>query len=253
MSLIPATGYVEQPITRQFTQNAGWQTVRTFKGDQSSIEALAESFAATGYDVTLTQGPGDAWQLEATTGTNTEGGVETPVDTWELMANEVEKDILTADVSGINAMDAADYTALRAKLDGTSTVTAEPTWATSPSTVPSGLWKIISAGTKAVNVYAPTLRHTKTVSRSYEIPASFVGYGQVFSSARLISDESPPTSIASQFPTSSYVTKNGYTNGFYYGWLKGFPTIQTSAYGKTQLVQDWRFGLWAVVCYTINA
>jgi len=248
---IPSTTtYVEQGVERRYSTQSGWQTVRRFKGTQSAIESLAADLVNFGYDVSISEGP--EWQLEATVGYDTDGGVEQPIDQWELMASAVEKDLLSADVESVNSIVPADIEILRTVIDGTS-LSAAPSWTSTTTAIPNNLYLLVKSGVKSAVVYAPVLKHTKTVSRAYEIPASLTNVGSVISSSALISQESIPTNISSQFPTSGYTTKSGITNGFYKGWLKAFPVIQTSAYQKTQIVQEWHWGFWATSLYTIVA
>lgn len=258
MSLIPATtSCIEGPSERRYSQRNGWQTIRKFKGTQVGVEAQEAILIAAGYDTASRGGP--SWELEATIPMPEEGQpAEQPVNTWELNANPVEKDLLQADIAAVNNLDPADRKKLRDHFDGK--IDAEtydnsnddywtnPTWGE-----PDALMQLWLAGTKSVIVYQPILTHALTVSRYYQIPASLSGVGEIWTSAQLVAAETTmPADLAANLPTSSYVSKSGITNGFLWGWMKVYPHITAAAFSKRQLNQEFQWGLWSTVLYPIQ-
>jgi len=250
MSIWPNSNAVEGPASRRYSAERGWQTVRNFEGGETAIESKASELLALGYDIEITGGA--VWRLTATVATNASSsnpiGTDEPVDTWELFGNESEKDLLQANVAAVNSIIDDDQALLRSifegQIDASQYRTSSPAFTSVGSGDPVGIWQLWLAGVKSVTFFQPVLRHTKTVSRAYEIPNSLTGVGQVYSTAQLIVLEAPPADIAANLGASSYVTKSGVSNQFYFGWFKCSPQITISAGAKRQLVQEWRWGLW---------
>lgn len=263
MSLfVPSSaGAVEQGLEREYDINSGWVTVRRFRGPQADIEAKELEMQFEGYSTRIREGA--VWELEARIAQDIRSGgggtAEQPVDTWELFPNISEKDVLLSTNAAISGIVSQDLMLLREILDGkvdlTQYETASPAFVAAGSGNPLGVFAHIVAGLKSTILYQPILRHTRTVSRAYEIPASVAGAGQVFSSARVVSDNGVPAGIANQMQVSAYSnrTVSGYTLQLYLGWLKVYPTVQMAAYGKTQIVSEWQWGEWSTMFYTINA
>jgi hypothetical protein len=113
------------------------------------------------------------------------------------------------------------------------------------------VWKIQRAGVKSKVIYQPMLRHTRTVSSSYQVPASLTGVGTVYSTARLLALEPIPSLISGSLQSSSTTTR---TDGVKvaFGWLKTYPTISIASHNKAQIVQEWQWGQWADKLYTFD-
>lgn len=255
------SGAVEQGMSREYDPNQGFSSIRRFKGPQTAIELKEQELQSEGYTTRITEGP--VWELEARIAQDVRSGggptSETPVDTWELFANQSEKDILLSTSAAVSGLVNADLLWLRELLEGKLEIsqyqTETPAFTSPGSGNPAALFAHIMAGMKSVLLYQPILRHTRTVSRAYEIPYSLAGVGQVYSSARLASDNSVPSSVANQLQASSYSdrTVGGYTMRLYLGWLKTYPQITVAAYGKSQIVSEWQWGEWSTLFYTVNA
>lgn len=255
---INSSALEEQPIERGWNKKRGYYTIRRWRGQQSDAEAQRASLIATGFytDVRLKEGP--VWEVEAQADSDIED--ETPltedsaVDTWELAANRVEKDLLVSDIASVNDLDDVDAQVLRAFINGDTTYAYDEfAWINNGSSNPSGLYKLIKAGVKSSQVFQPILRRTTTASDSYIVSASLTNVGLIYSTAQILAENDVPASIANNMPTtgpsgSATRTLDGIT--YTYGWMKGYPIITDTIDGKVQIQQEWEFGLWTSILHT---
>ncbi len=256
-NIIPNASAVEQPIERRYSSSNGWQTIRRWRGGEDAIVAQGDLMMGQGYEIIVRAGA--VWELEATLGANSAGGGgvgDEPVEVWELTGNAFEKDLLQADIAAVNNLNAADFRFLRDFFDGKKNAedykSTSPTWVAPGSGDPEAVFQLWLAGVKSVMMYQQVLRHTKTIARGAEIPQSVTGAREIFSTTRLIAVNPVPGWIIASMPTSSTVNRPGYTGALYYGWMKAYPQITLAAFGKSQIVQEWQWGLWPSAMYTIN-
>ncbi len=256
-NIIPNASAVEQPIERRYSSSNGWQTIRRWRGGEEAIVAQGDLQMSQGYEIIVRAGP--VWELEATIGGNTTGGGgigDEPVEVWELTGNAFEKDILNADIDAVAGLHKEDYRVLRDFFDGKKDAeqykTTSPVWRNTGG-APESIWQCWLAGAKSIQMYQPILRHTKTIARGAEVPQSVVGAGQIYSTTKVIELNFVPGWLAISLPASANRSRPGETvPTLYYGWLKAYPQITLAAFGKSQIIQEWQFGLWAWKMYEVH-
>ena len=247
----------EQPIEFGWDKKSGQFATRVWQGtEQQCRDAFALLTRTIGFSsVNVKQKSGGVWEVSGRIdGAVDDDGNPLPeqdiVDTWELTSNRVEKDILETDISAVNSLNATDLSTLRGLINGdTTNLLTEPSWVSSGSGSPSALYKLIKSGVKSSVVYAPVISKTQTASNSRVIAASLTNVGVVYTTATLLASESIPASIANNLVASTQRTITGLT--FQYGWLKNFPVITDTVDGKVNLQQNWEWGLWSTVLYSV--
>jgi len=162
-------------------------------------------------------------------------------NTWELFSQDTEKDVLEADIGSLNTMSADNKRLVREKVKDTSG--PSPNFTGASASFSTGIYLLMLNGLTHVVTPVPTLRHTQTVSRNYQVPASLTNVGRVMTTAYLQASEDIRSDINANLPndTSSRVGE-GFT--LRYGWYKKFPTIRGAARQRTVIVQEWVYGLW---------
>lgn len=245
---------IEQGVVKEYDPRRGPVTIRRWRGPRAALEALKDNLIAAGWTTRLETGGGPNCSLEASIAQEFSGGapqITDPVDTWELTANVSEKDILRSDSTQIDGLSSADIKVLRdlikGKLEFDGLTSSK---FTSAGSLGWNVAKLIAQGLQSVVVYQPIIRHTKTVSRNWEVPASLTNVGNILLTSTLVSLEDPPASISNNLSASgAEVTRDGLT--FRYGWLKTHPTITDAANERIQIVQEWQWGLWPTLIYTV--
>ena len=245
----------EQPIERGWEKKRGFFTVRKWRGTEAAAVTLRDSLISSGAYNSVSMREGPVWEVEARADADVDDNNEpdpddSPVDTWEMSANRVEKDLLSADIAAVNDLDTVDLQVLRAYANGDTTYAYDDfAWIGAGSSNPAGLYKMLKAGVKSVAVLQPVIRHTTTVSDSYVIASALTNVGSILRTSTLIASEAIPASILNNLPADATRTMDGIT--YTYGWYKGCPTITDTIDGKVQLQQEWEYGLWTPVLYTI--
>lgn len=231
----------EQPQSRGFSPTRGWQTIRTWKGEQNAIIDVANALVFFGYEVQIDHGPGRVSTVRGQIGVNEELGGEEPVNLWEIQPITYTKDILESDLALVDALTDNEVQGIRSAIQNPD-----------PANIPAltgdaqTIYDLMKLGVRDVKKFTVTLRHTQTVSNNWAVPLSLTNVNQIISTDTLISQEGPPGWIADSMP--SVVSTRA---GLSYGWFKSFPTITVVSYNRTQLVQEWEYGLWSTFIYGV--
>jgi len=238
--ILGSSNAIEQPQTVGYSPSRGWYTVRTWKGKKNAIDTLSNSLVSAGYEFQIDHGPGGISTVRAQTPQNL-SSAEEAVNLWEIQPIAFTKDILEADIAAIESISEDDKIAIRHAIQSPPDPPTSPAL-TDPNAIDTYL--LMLSGVREIKKFSITLRHTQTVSNQWAVPISLTNVNRLHSTATLISDEAPPGWIASTMPT--FVSNRA---GLVYGWYKSLPTITIVSYQRTQLVQEWEFGLWATFLY----
>lgn len=252
--IIGNQGFVESAPERANDPRRGPSTTRKFKGTKTALLNLKTQFDSAKWTTRFTEGP--LCTLEATIGADYDGTSpgEIPVDTWELKANVAEKDILQSDAAIVQSALSNESNAKILRDLNKGTRKFEDTSSGDFSNDASGadsvtIMLLLAGGLQSRIVFQPVVAHRQTVSNAYAVPASLLNVGSVLKTSTLITSEALPASIQNNLTASTSVTKSGLI--FWYGWLKAYPTITAGAYQKTEISQEWQWGLWPVDLFTV--
>ncbi len=221
---------------------AGAYTVKIWEGTLSEIYQIAVACEQSGGLWEITESfTGAKHKIEARfpIDFNT---TEAPVNGWELFGEEVEKDVLESNIADIDALSDKDKVILRALLDkGT-----DPAFPDERDEVTAGfarnLYDQIILGLKSKRQTVYHLRHTQTTSILYPINASLANVDRILSTGTLLASETIPSSL----PLAVGISNRA---GMAFGWYKKFPTIREATGHRTQIEQEWEYGLWSTIVY----
>lgn len=253
------TTLVEGPVVSRYDPVRGWESVRTFKGDETTIKSKAVELIGDGYRIQVRSGA--RWELEATAAWDAaqvgSTAAETPVLTWELTGSPVQKDILNSDLAVVESLGDHDLTILRDIFDGKVDVAkfkeASPAFNYEGGN-PYALFNLMLVGVRDRKEFQPVLKKNQTVSREYEVAAALSRVGQILTTSFLVLEETTiPKSISNNLPNKTKTAKcERATLFFYWGWLKSYPTITATSWNRIQVTQEFEWGLWPELMYTIN-
>jgi hypothetical protein len=223
-----------QPTNYGLTESGRFATW-TWQGERSVIQQLIPGIEALGGVWTLQESfTGGADTIVARFAT-IPGEVETPVNEWELFASKSEKDLLHYDCAAINSLTDEKKRDIESALDDPS---HSPEFNDDNA---QEIYSLMLSGFRAAVVGAPILRHTQTVTRNWQIPASLTNVKSIYSTGSLIDVEGIPGDILFQLPLEI-----SSKDGFVFGWYKDYPTVRTAARRRSQIEQEWQYGLWPV-------
>jgi hypothetical protein len=229
-----------------YDRQSGPYVQKTWRGTQAAIVGIAATVGDADSYIYGQSGDGATWQISARYGRNTEeGGTETPVGEERLRFNQIQKSIFDVPVFAsvrestkryiqAYADNADDDGELRNQieidpLDGDDAL---------------ALWDLVSAGVKEQIVYQPVVIVTDTASASYAWNIGFDNYGRILSTAAMISDADLESGWVSNLPSDTSPDP-----AYVYGWLKSPPEIVSAGGNRSQLVQEFIYGLWAKALY----
>jgi hypothetical protein len=223
---------------------AGAYTVKVWEGTLNEVYAMAAVAEASGglWEVTESYtGAKHRIEVRFPIDFNT---TETPVDGWEAFGEEVEKDLLEADILGIDTMDNGDKAIIRAVLDNGVNSDDSLRQRLTDDPFSNELYNEVVYGLKGVRHVVQHLRHTQTVSTLWTVRAALTNVGKIISTGSLTGLEGVPTSLLVNLP----ITISNRVAAAY-GWYKKFPTVRISAGHRIQIEQEWEYGLWSRIVY----
>lgn len=253
------SGAIEQPKKYSGGPLKPGITVRSWKGPKAAVLAMLQDPSLLAWDWSIEEtGPNATLTAQSNTlpGSDETGTVLT--DVWELRSAEVEKDILEADIAGIAGIPAATKQKIRHLIDTRDESTViEQTFGTpgiEPAVTALKVYNLMVKGVKSVRVYAPILTRRITVSSKYSTAVPMANVGRVLKSTTMVQSAGNGESVPATFLiplNSAPFTSVSADATLAYGWLKGYPALVASAGGRTELTQEFQFGLWSVLLYGV--
>lgn len=250
-----------QSIEYTYVPFRGWQTIWTYQGRLTQLSEVATIFEISnpGASQRLSQIDGTPlWRLVVTFDFRNDGvSVEQPINTWELLGNDVQKDLyehpttLALGVDTIAAIKSAVQSVNSASPGSeqaakTDAVNHLRTTSGANADVAEELFNLIIKGTTHYAVSEFVLRHTQTVSNSYTTQFALNNIEYLYTTAQLIAEASIPTGIVFDI---SEIAQPSDKPGYLWSWLKRSPQIIVSAGSKVQMTQEYWLDLWSTYPY----
>jgi hypothetical protein len=250
--VIGYAGATEQPVKFRWDTRLGWETTRRWRAAAlAPILGLLPQLQNAGYNFEMGSANGVVWEVTATIGYSYSGGAvqDNPVAVWELASTKAEKDLLSVDLPIINGLTAQEVAVIRSNyLNPPPDATASPAGTPNlPQTVADlagnalTIYSLMVQGFTGIPINAPTLRQTQTVSSVNAVQQAVDGQNQLYA----IGTINPPASLNINLDSLGTSGKTG----FVYAWYKDFPNARVAAFNKTQIVQEWVYGLWPTAVF----
>ena len=248
---------VPQPTTVGYTrQNGEWsQLVQDFAGATAQADAIAfgrtqETFCES-WEAVPTGGGCYRVTVKYSFESSNQGNANAPLNqAWELQPNIVEKDLMEADMSGINALTMAMKNKVRQDADSNQDTTPDYSTFSGASSGQQAtmlaLWKLMSHGVKSTQIHAPTLRVSSLYRPDYGGQQPVTNCGNVITD---LTAEGVPSALLFNLPPSG-TTRTIDSITLKYGWYKKFPTVNQVAAGRWQMQQEYAYGLYSTDLYT---
>lgn len=253
---------VEQPYQVRYDPVRGFQIVRRYQGANSAqLLAKASEFNGSRWQTETTVG-GAFSELVATASSadgTYPGAQEVTTDTWQILANELQKHIfehgtalgLEASVNGALAQVMRNYL----MITGDSTKQfSDATW-TKP-TVSSGdltnsqsFLGLLMRGTTHFSTTQYVLRHTTNVSQTYAANISDSHINQIYTTAQLLTEVQDGSLWVYPLPgrlaykinaIAAPTSRTGYT----WGWRKLASSETTSAGNRIEITTEYWLEQW---------
>lgn len=258
--IIVGEGIIERlgPIT--WSRSNGYVTTRVFEGSHFAIDSLIPQLVVSAGADSFSIDRDDATSIcTAVFAYEGPGASEVPVDTWEILGNDLQKDIW--EHPNVLGYSSAMVAVLRKEVElvqsGSSTydesVAAINTQIafegiTAPtSTQIITLFDQILKGLESFVVDQYVLRKSQLITSRYTATIARVGINKIWTTAQVQAAESMPTFISNEL--NQLVAPTART-GYLWGWLKKSPTVTQVAGNKFQVAQEWWLEQWSTFVYT---
>lgn len=267
-----------------YDPNNGPMIRTTYRGSPSACESLAIAYNAAGMRATVTVKGGIAeMNVYANSQEQTNGGIETPIDKWEITTDYIQAPIWghplvhtiasspmyggAATVSDAIAFMRRDMElALKGKVivaqndDGTHVIRnynaspLPPSQATAFTGNVLSLYKTLCRGDESFPIESPVLSRVRTYSTSLLTVNRLTGrmklpeVPEAYTTATLITRYAIPASVQSQLPDNP-TTKPEETE---WAWRERAHKMEINYVGKVTETQDWVFGAISTAIYLIS-
>lgn len=223
-------------VSTGWDKQTGRFTEKLWEGTESAINGVEAEAVTTADSYQKTPEGSGKWSLTARFNAFVEEGTEeTPVSEERLRFNEVQKSIYAH----------PDFQSLsQTEIEAVRQAVQDSNGASFSAPLQQVLYDLILSGIESFLVYQPTVVVTDTASEGFAWNIGFSDYGKIFNTAQMISDADLDSGWKNNLPGVG-----GAPSGFVYGWLKKPPEIVTVAGNRTQLVQEYEFGLWSSALY----
>jgi len=229
---------VEQPSTRGIDGQSGPFITRIWRGTEDACNAALNEIV--GADHAEVSGDGAVYTLTARFANDPlEPQQETPTREERLHFNRVTKSIYEHPNFAAIAANTKDD--IRRYIDQGI---ALPFEITVPAEV--SLLELLKSGVESYIVNQAVVIVTDTASAAYPWDVGFTNVGSVFTTDAMVADAELSSGWADNLPSSANSPA-----GFQYGWVKGPPEITTVGGNRSQLVQEFEFGLWSTELYDV--
>ena len=255
-----------------FTPFVGGQQGGTYEGPDSTILPLISSLTAAGYSVQYHKSQSPISKITFSAAFNSIGG-GAPIspntdytDTWELVRNSVQKELLESDHPYVSALGTGNFQILKNLISGSG----PETWSGDPTTTFNNygtadynaavyLWGLHQAGVKTVEIKQPILKLTRTTSQLYTLAWAVNNSDAVMTTATMIADCGLPGTFAISMADleARLIARSGGTiqqarqDGIIlnFGWLKDFVGSTKHGQQRIQFNVTYAFGLYDFGCY----
>lgn len=182
---------------------------------------------------------------------------------WELFAQHVEKDLLTAraHTAAVANLTVSQVQTIRFWVQnppdpktGPFPVPSDFQKGTPPESINSALnafavYNLMAQGVTSFPIDAPTLRRTITTSNQYATAYALDKVGVIMSTNYIRNVYDVPYNLLFNLPNDTWTDPNPNSPTLVYGWYKKYPVIQMVALLKWSIVQEWEYGLWSTLLY----
>lgn len=263
---------------------SGGEIGGTYEGPDAAIRPLILQLFNYGYSIDYKKSKGPISTLSFSSAWNagsTGGGATNPngdyLDTWELVRNTVQKELLESDHPLVSPLSSDDLILLKNVFSGQVKLVgnAYPSFTGGgiPGTVPSGatwtdedsiaagryLYSLNQSGVKTIPVKQPILKLTRTTNPLYDAPFYVGNVDRILSTATMLFDSNVPSNFAIPLITlseqlmarSGGIIQQSRTDGLTlkFGWYKDLDSSNKHGNKRIQYILQYQFGLWDVQQY----
>lgn len=234
---------VAQPTEVVFDPVRGLQLILRWESAGDNLAALANGYSATGVAYRMVRSSQKS-TLEATAAGAQAGYAEVTTDTWEILANEIQKDLHefpAAAALGIDTLNTID--------DAVANRT-NPGLGGDAGTV----FTLLKQGTTHYALGQYVLRHTTNVSNTYAANISDSNIECLYTTAQLLAEVTDATLWANPMPGRMQykiqaITAPTARSGFLWSWRK-LPSTETTAAGnRVNIVTEYWLEQWSTFVY----
>ena len=265
------TPAMQQPYRYGRRESGRWSIVPAESTNQSLIDNIAyqADFLGLNYDFTGAFGKSRV-EVEYNynhVNSSFPGSTTESQDYWEIVPQKAFKDILDSNnplvlqcgqgaLSLMKQWKQQNTLTTAPKVDANGLLIIQQ-WGSGPTNFTVSemqLLQLLVNGTDQVQINAPVLTHTKTVTANYINPADFAFVGHIYSTSTLISTESIPSTVLFDFPVNSDpspipIGSTGMSQVLLYGWQKNAPQVRGVEKQKFNMVQTYEYGLWPIIIF----
>lgn len=178
-------------------------------------------------------------------------------DTWEIVRNTVQKELLMSDHPSVAALNAQNLLELKQYMQAPDTFEAEDGFTLTGAAsfdAANYLFELFRSGVRSVEVKQPILRVTRVTNPLYDATFNVSNVDTLLTTDSMILDSRVPANfavplidLANAVAGTSFDRSDVLVLAF--GWLKDMVSSSISGTKRVQYVIEYKFGLWDTVLY----
>ncbi len=258
-----------------FRPFSGGETGGTYEGPHAVLEPLITTLCNNGYNVDYkrSKSPISTLSFRAAFNSGSVGGPASNPnidysDTWELLRNTTQKELLESDHPLVSQLGAGNYQILKNLMTGTGNDefdtnenTFIPNTPSSPTSYDAAiyLWALFQSGVKTIPVKQPIVQLTRTTNPFYTAPFFMDNVDSLMTTATMISDSGLPASFAIPVVDLAYALEAKAGNmiarateagiSLKFGWYKDLVSSNKHGNKRYQYILRYEFGLFDSALY----
>lgn len=241
MSLIGYNGLTQQPERREYDPKEGWITFVPYHGPIAAVQGVIPALVQQGLRFSEFPVQDGVRGIEIRY-SNAQDGAAPATDpndeqtvTWELLGNDLNKDIFDSDTFSGSTLDDSDRENLRGLRDGT--VRSTHNVIVNMTGDPAKFRDLIKKGVESFTVSQYVLRRTGVVSLDWQGTFGISNVGKYYSTTTDLNDEeNVPATLKFSLPSGQ--------------WLKRTPSVRQNRDGRWVSTQEWwHADTWSDVLY----
>lgn len=236
MAKFTGTALIQLPDEREWDPRLGQTTVRTWRGAPPLIEAMESQLKAAGRWHALRRDPESGYMRLSIRIGGEESETAELADQWELLGNDLEKDIwqhrnvaeIMKDFVNDDGSPSDQYFEIKdeiIKLAEREVKPADVAWWEGASLRTKLFVRVLTRGVTAFPESQFVLRNTKVVGSGYSLKPTYERVNKILTTEQVKQHYSPPDILKFALP-----------EGF---WLERTPKVTQAAADRWQIIREW--------------
>ena len=247
---------IRKPLKVTYDPSRGQQVIAEWESAGDNLTGIAASYQASRIQYDLTRSGAKSTLIAVASGGQA-GVPDVSIDTWQVMANEIQKDL--REHPAFQAMEASypgtiGYVVRDVALYNQGQAPGSPAPDPTVYDTYSQMFQLLIRGVTHYALGQYVLRHTTNVSNVYQANVSDLNVWRVYTTAQLLIETGSTKGWVYPLPGRlsaklQAIPAPAAQTGYVWGWLKKPSTESTTASNRIEISTEYWLEQWASILY----